>query len=319
MTNRTFPLTAFFPFFAVFTFRKNKKGGGEDLSSQVGDLDLDLDADAMKLGLKPSDIGGMGGSLGGGGMKLDDNPLSGITPKSDSKKIDAMDGNITDLKNQLEMMTMGSKAMKGDVDKIKIEIDGINDSIKNLLCVYEAVSREYNPFVDSEMPSQKKPERPTPKDKACIPAPKAKPIEEDLEDLDLDLDMGVSNSNKIPEYIEAEPMDRILKPENDDDDVAQLVEKVKITKVTKPTKPLIVERPAPVERAQAPVEKALAPSPEPTTDLVVDFYSLNQIHKLVEHQLEQIYTMKLKGLKVPEEDYVSLDRWMAEYKRMGVR
>ena len=45
--------------------------------------------------------------------------------------------------------------MKGDVDKIKTEMDGINDSIKNLLCVYEAVSREYNPFVDSEMPVQR--------------------------------------------------------------------------------------------------------------------------------------------------------------------
>ena len=315
MTNRTFPLTAFFPFFAVFTFKKNKKGGGEDLSSQVGDLDLDLDADAMKLGLKPSDIGGLGGSLGGGGMKLDDNPLAGITPKSDSKKIDAMDGNITDLKNQLETMTMGSKAMKGDVEKIKTEIDGINDSIKNLLCVYEAVSREYNPFVDSEMPSQKKPESPAPKEKARMPVPKAKPIELDPEELDLDLDMdlGGSSSNKIPEYIEAEPMDKILKPDVDEDDeVARLVEKVKITKVTKPARPQIAERPAPIE-------KAPAPSPEPTLDILVDFYSMNQIHKLVEHQLEQIYTMKLKGQKIPEEDYVSLERWMAEYKRMGVR
>lgn len=304
---RTSPLPLFLPFFAVFTFRKNKKGGGEDLSGAVGDLDLDLDADAMKLGLK-GDMGGIGGSLGGSGMKLDDNSLAGLSPKSDSKKIDAMDGTITDLKNQLETMGMGSKAMKNDMDKIKTEIDGINDSIKTLLCVYEAVSREYNPFVDSEMPSQKKPESPNPKERACIPAPRSKPIEQDTEDLDL----GTDSSNKIPEYIEAEPMDKILKPELDDDDVAQLVEKVKITKVTKPTRPQIAERPFPVE-------KAPAPTPEPTVNIVVDFYSLNQIHKLVEHQLEQIYTMKLKGLKVPEEDYVSLDRWMAEYKQMGVR
>ena len=64
---------------------------------------------------------------------------------------------------------------------------------------------------------------------------------------------------------------------------------------------------------------APTPAPEQTVNLVVDFYSLNQIHKLVEHQLEQIYTMKLKGQKVPEDDYESLERWMAEYKRMGVR
>jgi len=320
MTHRTFPLTSFFPFFAVFTFKKNKKGGGEDLSSAVGDLDLDLDADALKLGLKPNDMGAIGGSLGGGGMKLDDNPLAGIAPKSDNKKMEALDGTITDMKNQLESMTMGSKAMKGDVDKIKTEIDGINDSIKNLLCVYEAVSREYNPFVDSEMPAPKKQEAPAPKEKACAPAPKAKvkepePEEMDL-DLDLDLDMGEGKPIKIPDYIEAEPMDRILKPGMDEDDVAQLVEKVKITKVTKPTRPQIVDKPAPVEKAPAP---APTPVPEQTVNLVVDFYSLNQIHKLVEHQLEQIYTMKLKGQKVPEDDYESLERWMAEYKRMGVR
>ena len=107
-------------------------------------------------------------------------------------------------------------------------------------------------------------------------------------------------------------MDKILKGELDDDEVAQLVEKVKITKVTKPTRPQIIDRPTPIERAPA-------PSPEPTMNIVVDFYSLNQIHKLVEHQLEQIYTMKLKGLKVPEDDYDSLERWMSEYRRMGVR
>ncbi len=54
-------------------------------------------------------------------------------------------------------------------------------------------------------------------------------------------------------------------------------------------------------------------------NMVVDFYSLNQIHKLVEHQLEQIYTLKMKGQKVPEDDYASLERWLAEYKRMGVK
>lgn len=309
MTNRTFPLTTFFPFFAVFTFRKSKKGGGEDLSSAVGDLDLDLDADAMKLGLKSADIGG---ALGGGVMKLDDNPLAGLSPKSEGKKMDAIDGTITDLKTQLETMNMGSKAMKGDVDKIRTEIDGINDSIKNLLCVYEAVSREYNPFVDSEMPSPRKPEGPAPKEKPGMPAPRAAAQELDLEDLDLDLDMdGGIQTNKIPDYIEAEPMDKILKPEVDDD-VAQLVEKIKITKVTKPTRPQVADRPAVVEKAQA-------PATEPMMNVVVDFYSLNQIHKLVEHQLEQIYTMKLKGLKVPEDDYASLERWLAEYKRMGVK
>jgi len=300
----------------VFTFRKNKKGGGEDLSSAVGDLDLDLDADAMKLGLK-SDMGGIGGSLGGGGMKLDDNPLAGLAPKSDNKKIEAMDGTITDLKGQLDTMSMGSKAMKNDMDKIKAEIDGINDSIKNLLCVYEAVSREYNPFVDSEMPGPKKAACPVPT-KVEAPAPKEKAAELGFDDLDLDLDLeqgkpvNTGKALKIPDYIEAEPMDRILKPELDEDDVAQLVEKVKITKVTKPARPQVIDKPAPIE-------KAPTPSPEPSLNVVVDFYSINQVHKLVEHQLEQIYTMKLKGQKVPEEDYASLERWMAEYKRMGVK
>ena len=305
MNRATIPLPSFFPFFAVFTFKKNKKGGGEDLSSQVDDLDLDLDADAMKLGLKTDDIGG---SLGGGKMKLDDSPLTSITPKSDNKRIDTIDGNITDIKTQLETMTLGNKAVKGDVDKIKTEIDGINDSIKNLLCVYEAVSREYNPFVDSEMPVAKKPDNACPK-KPSVPENMAKAVEQDL---DLDLDLKDGKVESIPDSIEAEPMDKILKPELEDDEVAQLVDKVKITKVTRPIKPQITEKPP-----QAEIPAIV--SQEATMNVVVDFYSLNQIHKLVEHQLEQIYTLKLKGQRVPEEDYASLERWMAEYKRMGVK
>ncbi|HEY3419780.1 MAG TPA: flagella accessory protein C [Methanomassiliicoccales archaeon] len=269
----------------------------------------------MKLGLKGTDIGG---ALGGSKMTLDDSPLAGLAPKSDNKRIDTIDGTVTDIKNQLETMGLGNKALKGDVDKIRSEIDGINDSIKNLLCVYEAVSREYNPFVDSEMPSPRKAENVT--EKAKVSEPVSKDIAEELNlddlDLDLDLDQGktpvLGKSAKIPDYIEAEPMDKILKPENDEDDVAQLVEKVKITKVTKPTKPQVFDKPAPIEKAPDPI-------PEPSLNVVVDFYSINQVHKLVEHQLEQIYAMKLKGQMVPEEEYASLERWMAEYKRMGVK
>jgi hypothetical protein len=273
----------------------------------------------MKLGLKGADIGG---ALGGSKMALDDSPLAGLAPKSDNKRIDTIDGTVTDLKNQLETMTLGSKAMKGDVDKIKTEMEGINDSIKNLLCVYEAVSREYNPFVDSEMPGPKKPEIPAKKEEACVTKPKAKAEELELDDLDLDLDLDAGNApasaHKIPDYIEAEPMDKILKPELDDDEVAKLVDKVKITKVTKPTRPQAIERPAQIEEP-TPVAQQTPVSPGPAVNVVVDFYSLNQIHKLVEHQLEQIYTLKLQGQKVPEEDYASLERWLAEYKRMGVR
>ena len=209
-------------------------------------------------------------------------------------------------------MTLGNKAMKGDVDKVKTEIDGINDSIKNLLCVYEAVSREYNPFVDSEMPSAEKQETPARKAEACEPKPKAKSVELEAEDLDLDFDLNEGKAPKIPDYIEAEPMDKILKPELDDDEVARLVDKVKITKVTGPTKPQVVEKP-PQAEAPAPI------APETAMNVVVDIYSLNQIHRLVEHQLEQIYTLKLRGQKVSEEDYASLERWLAEYKRMGVK
>jgi len=264
----------------------------------------------MKLGLKSADIGG---ALGGGKMNRDNDPLAGSPPKSENKMIDTIDGTVTDIKNQIETMTLGNKAIKGDVDKIKTDIDGINDSIKNLLCVYEAVSREYNPFVDSEMPSPKRAENPSKKEEACVPKLKTKVAEPIGEDLDLDLDLDAGNAQKIPDYIEAEPMDKILKPElEDDDDVASLVEKVKITKVTRPTRPQAPEKPAQIEKP-APVPQ------EPGMNVVVDFYSLNQIHKLVEHQLEQIYTLKLKGQIVSEEDYASLERWLAEYKRMGVK
>ena len=153
----TTPLTPFFSSLAILSFKKKSKGsdlGG--LSTSMDDLNLEGE------NLSLSDLGGSVGSLSKLEKKdkkdggLDDDLLASLTtsgPKVDDKKFQEIEASVNDLKKHAESADMSSKATKGEIESMKKDLSQINDSIKSLLNVYEAVSRQYNPFVDNELPS----------------------------------------------------------------------------------------------------------------------------------------------------------------------
>ena len=53
-------------------------------------------------------------------------------------------------------------------------------------------------------------------------------------------------------------------------------------------------------------------SDDPQKDFV-----LMQVHKILEFQTLKILNMKRHSIKVPDSEYETLDRWIAEFKRMG--
>lgn len=145
------PLSLFLANSAIFAFKKKGKGAeAEDLPDGLGEIDFD---DGLKL-TEDGDLDFGGGSPDPGAsddldeihMGLpDDLPADTGTPK---KKIDEMNATISDIQDQLERNDMQVKGVRNDIDNLKTEMVQINESIKKMLSVYEAVSREYNPFVN---------------------------------------------------------------------------------------------------------------------------------------------------------------------------
>jgi hypothetical protein len=69
----------------------------------------------------------------------------------DTRRMDELEGSLTDFKDQVSRVDMSNRAVKGELDAIRDDLFQINETIKNLLCIYEAVSKDYNPFVEDSV------------------------------------------------------------------------------------------------------------------------------------------------------------------------
>jgi len=183
------PIPAILPFLAIMSFKKKKKGAveeagddpigtgdnliipegdstqlGGDLGnvlggSSGGDLGKGLGGDA---GAAAAPLGGsLGGSLGGGldslgSLSGGDELLGGL--QSREEVINNLTAQQEDMKGQIETLQIQSKGIVTDIAGIKEELTSLNESMKSLLCIYEAVSNEYNPFVDDSKKKGKKAE-----------------------------------------------------------------------------------------------------------------------------------------------------------------
>ena len=266
------------------------------------------------LGLSDGDVE-IGGSLGGGlDVKLDedgDDILSGLTTKND--RMDKLEGSLVELKNQLETVGNSSTSTKGQVDSLKKDIEQINDSMRNLLCVYEAVSKQYNPFVDQdapkalEMPAEpEKPAAPQPKKEAKIelPDPNVPCVDEDQEiKMALDLDA---------------PTDKILKV---DGCPAEMKEKTPENPAELPKDPEIDLNEMQLELLQAEMpehepKKEVLKRPKPVR---MDSYALTQLYKLVDYQMGKVYSARASGEEVDQEQVEMLERGFNEFKMVGAK
>ncbi len=317
---------------AILSFKK-KGGKGSDLGGiSASSDDLGLEGGSLslsdlggslgslsKLGDKKDkkkgkdeigDLGSLGGSLGGG---LGDDILSSLSSgggRADDKKFMEIEASVNDLKKQAETADLNSKATKNEIESMKKDLSEINNSIKSLLNVYEAVSRQYNPFVED--------------DKRDAVAPSAG---EDDVPMKGNLSLGSLSTLKeektmtSPVVDECGPLDRVVRPDDEEEEEdfssIQGMDSVKISPDLLGKVDLRAPTPdtAPEPEDEAPAKpQARTPSSMATT---VDPYALEQVHKLVEYQLSKVYRAKLIGEDLDKDEVEALDRWMSEFKRLG--
>lgn len=254
------------------------------------------------------DIGGkLGGSIGGG-----DGILSGLTTKND--RMDLIEGTVNELKGQVETIGNVSNSVKGQMDSVKKDVESINDSIKNLLCVYEAVSKQYNPFVEQNAPEAtvEKGNDPLPSTANAGGIPL---VDEEAEiQMAMDLDAPLDKVLRFDESGCADPKGLKLKGMELEEEVDG---KLKV-------KPPAMEEEVEVNLNLKEDIMMKEPKPEPALErpraqVKVDSYALRQIYKLVDYQLEKVYTAKTSGEAVAPEEIEMLERWISEFKLVGVK
>lgn len=238
-------------------------------------------------------LGGSLGSLGGGlGTDLGRPDIMMAVPAASDEKVTALGATVEDIKGQVETLQMQGKSLKGDIEQIKGDLGSINDSMKSLLQVYEAVSREYNPFVDNST-------------NRMIAEPKVE---------------ARSEPKARKEAFDDDTVDMLLRPE--DNFEATPINAVK-------ARPIDVERikPIPAPKEALPKAPEIKLEPKPDTKLgetfthpvaVSDPYILNQVVKIVEFQMDRFYSKKQKGNKVSDQEYDEIDHWFKELRRLEV-
>lgn len=286
-----------------------------DLGGSLGSLSKLGDKKDKKKGKDEiGDLGSLGGSIGGSlGGGLGDDILSSLSSgggRADDKKFMEIEASVNDLKKQAETADLTSKATKNEIESMKKDLSEINNSIKSLLNVYEAVSRQYNPFVEDDK-----------RDAVALSAG------EDNVPMEGNLSLGSLSTLKeaktmtSPVVDDCGPLDRVVRPDDEEEEEnfgsIQGMDSIKISpdvlgKVDLRA-PTPIATPEPEDDVPS-KPQARTPSSMPST---VDPYALEQVHKLVEYQLSKVYRAKLVGEDLDRDEVEALDRWMSEFKRLG--
>lgn len=309
---RTSLLAPFFSSMAVLSFKK--RGKEETLGSAPASLgDMSLNGGSLSLG-------DLGGGLGGGlgtlsklsdigqpGGSLNDTLLTDTMPKSD-KKLQEVEANVNDLKGQMEKSDLSTKAMRGDLDNIKSDLSQINESIRTLLNVYEAVSKQYNPFVEGE-PSA--PEAP------MMMEPKAD-VTMSLDDMNVEklaakdgipaakAEVSVKEQEIATPFDDEGPLDRIVRPDEDE------------------MLPFNKEEPE-MDRMTSMFSSDMSDAKPIATKVATatrtasreDVYPMEQTRRLIDHLMGKICTERAIGNEIDSADVKALDLWIGEFKRLG--
>jgi hypothetical protein len=278
---------------AILSFKKKSKGELGGLSSSMDDMNLE--SENLTLKDLSSSVGSLKDPSRGknNGEPLDADIYMAGGPRNEGSKLQDLEASVNDLKKHAESTDMNGKATRGDLDNMKKDLSQINDSIKSLLNIYEAVSRQYNPFVEKDLPIQSFKD-PEPEEPLGLLGPQK----------------GVNIPSPGPAaYDDEGPLDRIVKPDQED-----IYDKIV------PPVPQHVPLPIMPSPVQEEVEEEL-PAPkryEPTeAALPMDSFALDHFHRLVEYQLNKVYKAKLMGVSMDQAELDNLDRWLKEFKRFG--
>jgi hypothetical protein len=290
---------------AVLSFKK--RGKDETLESAPSSLgDLSLNGGNLSMG----DLGGGLGTLsklsdlGQTSGSMSDSLLADAMPRND-KKLQEVEANVNDLKGHMETTDLTTRAMKGEMESIKNDVSQINESIRTLLNVYEAVSQQYNPFVDGSAtaPVMGKAKIETAKvDDAKVAQPAVT-----MEKPAAKTEIRVEEHEATIPFDDDGPLDRIVRPDEDDmpaskeEPAMNILERNAESHVFNDAKPAAVRASAPAIRS---------PSSE-------DVYALDQTRRLIDHLMGKICTERAIGNEIGEADSRALDLWMSEFKRLG--
>ncbi|HTY46061.1 MAG TPA: flagella accessory protein C [Methanomassiliicoccales archaeon] len=214
-------------------------------------------------------------------------------PGVDSKKVEEMEGSLNDVKDKLRTVETSSKSVKNELEGLRGDLKKTNETIKQLLSVYEVVSQEYNPFVDA------------PAKKAQVQSVNPSTISYS----GLASDGWSKQQASVPaKTVVPGPYDKVIGPDGD----AIEVKEVKVE-----------QRPSEVAGANRGGDKMAMSSEKESAlradKMLQDNYYIMQLLKLVEFQLEKIYLAKVNRVPVDAEDLQNLDKWLAEFKRVGLR
>jgi archaellum component FlaC len=289
-----------------------KRKGGSKQNSATNNAD-GVSSDLSPLATEETDAARM--DLAGGNGEA--GPASAPNSRASDKKLQELEANVNDLKKHAETTEMNTKAARNEMESIKKDFTEVNESIKSLLGVYEAVSSQYNPFVDREIPDDKikglsfsiNGSGPHPRGSGS-----SKPTD------------GVGVGVPVDQN---GPLDRIVKPDDPDENPIEGVN----SSVNFPPK-------APIRTIEE-LDQLWARHEgnggndnkgnngnnghdQPKPPMIVeknysttDLYALEHVLKLVENQLNKVYHARLKGEELGDEDVEALDRWMTEFRRLG--
>jgi Mg2+ and Co2+ transporter CorA len=65
-------------------------------------------------------------------------------------EVEALKGMIADLQQENTAILAANKAIRAEIMAIRKDMTSMNEVIKNLLSIYEAVCRDFNPFRDDD-------------------------------------------------------------------------------------------------------------------------------------------------------------------------
>lgn len=207
---------------------------------------------------------------------------------SQKKKMDELNGSMLDLQSQMEKRGLEIKGVRTDLDSIKGEMSHISESIKKMLCIYEAVSRQYNPFVQDG-------------DQSAAPR----------------MDDGAS----VADPFNDEDMDHVITP----DDLEENRPTEAPRPAPEPVRPAPVPVPELKPKA-APAPIPIPPMNAPDKSVNDTFIAscMTQISRIIEMKtekenmdqaIERIYVARLNGVEPSEEDTVLVERWYSKMRR----
>ncbi len=311
--NRTSLLAPFFSSMAILSFKKKDK---EDKSS--GEPSLPSPMSDMSLGGGDLSLGGLGGGIGSlssidiGGDAVDDlgdSLLSMSGAVRDDQKLQELEASVNDIKKQAETSELTIRAMRGEIETIKDELSHMNESIKSLLNVYEAVSSQYNPFVEDE-PAELSTLQTNDlsglsglddrQDELGSPAPLSKAVNDMIKEL-----------AKNGPVDEEGPLDRIVRPDDDLADAYSLMNGIQEEMEMNGSNDGFMESNN-LSRETSSMEV-----PPARANAYEDVYALEQARRLLDCIMSKICRERSNGREISSADRMALDLWMGEFKRLG--